>query len=303
MTSRTYLQKSGLLGSRALPEPFSSSRSEETAKPSRRVLLTPQEDGKAEYMLREAEWREGCRPGNVGRTMRQWEGAVRQNKRLDRLFDGPLAIACIGSPVLAGDIRPVGPGYSSDLAVSRGDRVIRAIDEFGVSVAKRVVGQIRAFRQALWGRHLAGVGANRRAPAALYQPGHASGGSAAAAPRTSAPSTPDAQTSAARTGAEVLETYSGLVDRIEGNEAYLTLWTDTGERFFGHYDAAQLATRGIGEGDRFRCVVRRSGMTVVVDVEPLPMVPRSAARWHELGEEARSLLGMGEHDDARDDPE
>ncbi len=58
---------------------------------------------------------------------------------------------------------------------------------------------------------------------------------------------------ATATSGQVLETFLGYVDTIDGDSAFVTLKAPSGEILKGRYSASSLAAHGISEGTRFRC--------------------------------------------------
>jgi len=68
----------------------------------------------------------------------------------------------------------------------------------------------------------------------------------------------------------VLETFHGFVDRIDGDNAYVTLHTPEGTDISGPIESSKLAEMGIGEQQRFTCrtivdSIAPHGVDIVVD--------------------------------------
>lgn len=69
----------------------------------------------------------------------------------------------------------------------------------------------------------------------------------------------------------ILETFTGYVDKVEGDTAYFTLESrDYGDVLCGHYSASELAKKGIGEQCSFLCRTVKVNGIVYVDIKFVP---------------------------------
>lgn len=95
----------------------------------------------------------------------------------------------------------------------------------------------------------------------------------------------------------VLEEFEGFVDQFDGEVAYVTLKTPSGETFYGQYPTAELMARGIRERRRFVCKTVEAGSQVTIDLEAIPDLEVSEDRERVIEEKLRELLG-DENDNA-----
>jgi hypothetical protein len=70
----------------------------------------------------------------------------------------------------------------------------------------------------------------------------------------------------------VLETFTGVVERIDSTFGYVTFHTQSGEEMWGEVPANELAECGIREGDRFQCQTLKMGDKVETRLVPIPLV-------------------------------
>jgi hypothetical protein len=68
----------------------------------------------------------------------------------------------------------------------------------------------------------------------------------------------------------LLEEFQGVVDSIEGENAYVTLTSTAGEELIGEYSAKELAKLGIHERRRFRCATVSLNGKVEVQLTAVP---------------------------------
>lgn len=96
----------------------------------------------------------------------------------------------------------------------------------------------------------------------------------------------------------VLESFVGVVDRIDDGTAFVTLTSNSGEELLGEYSAAELTQRGIQERRRFTCqTVLRNGK-VGVRFEPIPELEWTTNDEESLNCELNDLISGGELDAA-----
>lgn len=69
---------------------------------------------------------------------------------------------------------------------------------------------------------------------------------------------------------QVLETFKGFVERIDGDLAYITLTAQSGEVFWCEYSAKELAKVGIRERRSFICQIIKVDDKVDVDLQAIP---------------------------------
>ena len=94
-----------------------------------------------------------------------------------------------------------------------------------------------------------------------------------------------------------LERFDGLVDRVDGDTAFITLSSPRGERFSGPYPAHELAAKGIHEGDRFSLATIDEGDAVRFDIRPVPRRTLSPEELAAIRAEIdRELDGYTPHD-------
>ena len=73
--------------------------------------------------------------------------------------------------------------------------------------------------------------------------------------------------------AQVLETFDGVLDCIDGDTAYLTLTsTANGDVLYAEYPAAKFAEKGIEEEDRFICKTVDTDGGTHIEIEAVPDV-------------------------------
>jgi hypothetical protein len=96
-----------------------------------------------------------------------------------------------------------------------------------------------------------------------------------------------------------LEEFVGFVDQIDGDMAYVTLTSQTGETLYGEYPASELKARGIHERRRFKCRTIDAGSHVEFDLEPIPDREVSEERERAIRDDIRKSLG--DNDGPQDD--
>ena len=91
----------------------------------------------------------------------------------------------------------------------------------------------------------------------------------------------------------VLEEFTGVLERIDGDVAHVTLTSKTtGEILWGEYPATELADLGIREGRRFQLrTVQVDIRTIRIEMEAIPDKEISPERKQEIYEEIDRLLG------------
>jgi len=100
------------------------------------------------------------------------------------------------------------------------------------------------------------------------------------------------------TDEQVLESFRGKVERVDGNAAHMTLVDSKGQEAFASYDAKKLELQGILESTRFTCTIKERNGKPVVMFEPIPRQPMSDEDWRRLCQEIQEKLG---DDDPEDD--
>lgn len=96
----------------------------------------------------------------------------------------------------------------------------------------------------------------------------------------------------------VLEEFEGVLDKLEGDVAHVTLTSKlNGDVLLGEFTAAEMAAAGIRQGRRFECRVAEVGNSTETELKSIPDRKLSAERKREI-EEALSKLG---DDDAPQD--
>jgi hypothetical protein len=89
----------------------------------------------------------------------------------------------------------------------------------------------------------------------------------------------------------VLEKFEGVLDKIEGDVAHVTLTSKLhGDVLLGEFTAAEMAAAGIRQGRRFECLVVDVGNSTETELKSIPDRKLSAERRREI-EEALSKLG------------
>lgn len=92
----------------------------------------------------------------------------------------------------------------------------------------------------------------------------------------------------------VLERFTGFVDRVDGDVAYVTIKSDHGETILGEYSASELAKLGIFERRRFECRTIQVDGSVRVDMNAIPDIPIS---WEENAAIDREIDDLLDGDD------
>jgi hypothetical protein len=89
---------------------------------------------------------------------------------------------------------------------------------------------------------------------------------------------------------QLCEEFQGFVEKIEGDNAYVRLDSQRGDRLNGPYPAGELAAAGIGERNRFILRTVDLGRDVRIEVTPIPPVELTAEREREIEEETERLF-------------
>lgn len=97
---------------------------------------------------------------------------------------------------------------------------------------------------------------------------------------------------------EVLESFIGKVDRIEGDIAYVSLVDSKEQKSYADCDAVELKSQGILESGRFICNIKKRNNETVITFEPIPRRRLSDEEWHQLHQE--TIENLGDYD-SRDD--
>jgi hypothetical protein len=97
------------------------------------------------------------------------------------------------------------------------------------------------------------------------------------------------------TEGEVLDTFEGFVEKIEGDTAYVTLTSKSGPELVGKIPVAELARKGIKERRRFilRTIKVAPGM-VRIDLIAVPDIPLTEE--DRIRIDAMILQGIGDDD-------
>ncbi len=95
------------------------------------------------------------------------------------------------------------------------------------------------------------------------------------------------------------EEFQGFVEKIEDDKAYVRLDTSRGERLCGPYPAEELASKGIGERDRFLLRAVKVGGAIRFDAELIPRKIISPERQRQIREEIEAGLEGFTPDDER----
>jgi hypothetical protein len=94
-----------------------------------------------------------------------------------------------------------------------------------------------------------------------------------------------------RISGNVLEEFEGFVDQYDGDDAHVTLKTQSGETIHGVYPASDLKAVGIREHRRFKCCTVEVGSSVQFVIEPIPDQELSQERERQIDEWLRNSLG------------
>jgi len=95
------------------------------------------------------------------------------------------------------------------------------------------------------------------------------------------------------------EEFQGFVEKIEDDKAYVRLDTSRGERLCGPYPAEELASKGIGERDRFLLRAVEVGGAIRFDAELIPRKIITPERQRQIREEIEAGLEGFTPDDER----
>ena len=96
-----------------------------------------------------------------------------------------------------------------------------------------------------------------------------------------------------------IEEFQGFVEKIEDDKAYVRLDTSRGERLCGPYPAEELASKGIGERDRFLLRAIKVGGAIRFDTELIPRKIITPERQRQIREEIEAGLEGFTPDDER----
>jgi len=94
-----------------------------------------------------------------------------------------------------------------------------------------------------------------------------------------------------QTAEQVLESFHGKVERIEGDVAHVTLIDSKGREAFADCDAVDLVRQGIEEGSHFSCIIKKRGEETVMTFEPIPRREFSDEEWSRLSERLEKNFG------------
>ena len=95
---------------------------------------------------------------------------------------------------------------------------------------------------------------------------------------------------------EVLEQFTGFVDHVDGETAFVTLTSNTGEELLGEYPAAELACLGIHERRRFICKTLTTNGKVEVQFQAIPDRELTAEEEASIDREIDELMAGGNLD-------
>ncbi len=98
---------------------------------------------------------------------------------------------------------------------------------------------------------------------------------------------------------KICEEFQGFVEKIEDDKAYVRLDTSCGERLCGPYPAEELASKGIGERDRFLLRAVKVGGAIRFDAELIPRKIITPERQRQIREEIEAGLEGFTPDDER----
>lgn len=102
----------------------------------------------------------------------------------------------------------------------------------------------------------------------------------------------------ARARVAVLERFDGVVDVIEGETAFVTLTSKSGEELIGEYPASELAKLGIHGRRRFICKTVVAKGKVEVRFQAIPDLEVTADEEAAIDQELDELISGGELDGA-----
>lgn len=99
-----------------------------------------------------------------------------------------------------------------------------------------------------------------------------------------------------RKSATVLESFRGFVHGIDGDTAFVTLTSDTGEELIGEYPARELEAIGIRERRRFICQTVKADGEVEVRFQSIPDIEVTPEEEAAIHRELDELISGGELD-------
>ena len=94
----------------------------------------------------------------------------------------------------------------------------------------------------------------------------------------------------------ILEKFSGVVDAIEGETAFVTLMSESGEELIGEYPTSEFAKLGIRNRRRFTCQTVVANGEVEVRFQPIPDVEVTPEEEAAIDRELDELISGGELD-------
>ena len=89
---------------------------------------------------------------------------------------------------------------------------------------------------------------------------------------------------------EVIDSFTGRVERIEGSVAHVSLIGRKGDEIYASCNAGELAGEGILEGARFKCLIKKRGKETIVTIEPIGKRKISDEEWEKLRKETAEAL-------------
>lgn len=91
---------------------------------------------------------------------------------------------------------------------------------------------------------------------------------------------------------KILEEFEGILEKIDGDTAYVTLKAPDGEILWGEYPAEEMQKLGIRERRRFKCRTVDYGEFVKIEMEPVPDKVLTEERMREIRQmTSEALLG------------
>jgi hypothetical protein len=92
----------------------------------------------------------------------------------------------------------------------------------------------------------------------------------------------------------VLEEFTGIVEVIEGETAFVSLVSKAGEELIGEYSAGEFAQLGIRERRRFICQTIVANGEIDVRFQPIPDVEVTPEEEAAIDQELSELISGGE---------
>lgn len=98
--------------------------------------------------------------------------------------------------------------------------------------------------------------------------------------------------------ASYIESFYGILDRIDGDIAHVTL-TDLGENVVGQYSAKKMLDCGVRENRKFKLHVTVNGSSATIDIQAIPDVELSEEKQREIHD--KIVAAFGDDDSTQDD--